>query len=313
MAEKKALRDVYGEVLVELGEKDPRVVVLDADLSKSTKTEKFAKKFPDRFFEMGIQEQDMMGAAAGLASTGKIPFASTFAIFAAGRAWEQVRLSIAYARFNVKIVATHGGIATGEDGASHQMTEDFATMGSIPGMVVLSPSDATSTRAAIYAAYRYDGPVYVRLVRPKAPIIYSEPFEMEIGDVKKLRDGSDVAIIATGLLVHEALKAASMLEEKGISVKLYDFITVKPLNDDALRDAASVKYGIVTCEDHVVWGGLGANVAARLAELGVPKPMRFVALNDVFGRSGSTEALYRHYGLTGEHIARKALELVENG
>ncbi len=313
MSEKKALRDVYGEVLVELGEKDPRVVVLDADLSKSTKTEKFAKRFPDRFFEMGIQEQNMMGTAAGLASTGKIPFASTFAIFAAGRAWEQVRLSIAYAKFNVKIVATHGGIATGEDGASHQMTEDFATMGAIPGMVVLSPSDATSTRAAIYAAYRYEGPVYVRLVRPKAPIIYEEPFDMEIGDVKKLREGSDVAIVATGLLVHEAIKAADMLEQQGISVKLYDFITVKPLNDEALRDAASARYGIVTCEDHVIWSGLGANIAARLAELGNPVPMRYIGLRDVFGRSGSTEALYEHYGLTARHIVEKALELVKNG
>ncbi len=310
MEEKKALRDAYGEVLVELGKKDPRVVVLDADLSKSTKTEKFAKRFPDRFFEMGIQEQDMMGAAAGLASTGKIPFASTFAIFAAGRAWEQVRLSIAYARFNVKIVATHAGIATGEDGASHQMTEDIATMGAIPGMVVLFPSDATSTRAAIYAAYRHNGPVYVRLVRPKAPVLYHEPFEMEIGDVKKLREGDDVALIATGLLVHEALKAAELLEERGVSAMVYDFITVKPINMEALKDAASAKYGIVTCEDHVVWGGLGANIAAGLAELGLLKPMKFVGLHDVFGKSGSYRDLYEHYGLTGKHIAEKALELV---
>ena len=310
MSEKKALRDAYGELLVELGKADPDVVVLDADLAKSTKTEKFAKIFPDRFFEMGIQEQNMMGAAAGLAAVGKKPFASTFAIFAGGRAWEQVRLSIAYAKFNVKIVATHGGIATGEDGASHQMTEDFATMGAIPGMKVLSPSDATSTRVAIKAAYRYQGPVYVRLVRPKVPVIYSDEFDFEIGNVKKLKEGSDIAIIATGLLVHEALKASKMLEDQGISVKLYDFITVKPLNDNALIDAASVKFGVITCEDHVQWGGLGANVAARLAELGMMKPMRFIAIKDKFGRSGKPDELYEAYGLSAKHIVAAAKELI---
>ena len=307
--EKKSLRKAFGEFLIEIGEKDERVVALAADLAKSTYTEMFKEKFPERHFEFGIQEQNMMGVAAGLASTGKIPFASTFAVFAAGRAYDQVRLSIAYARFNVKIVATHAGIATGEDGASHQMTEDVALMGAIPGMVVLSASDYYATKSVLQAAYEYDGPVYVRLIRPTAPVIYDDKFPFNIGEIKELKKGKDIALVSYGYTMHEAIKAVEVLESKGFSVGLYDFLTIKPIKDETVEELKDYR-AIVVIEDHVKWGGLGANLSLRMLEAGYTNPFEIVALNDVFGRSGSPEALYRHYGLDHESIVKKAEEIL---
>jgi len=307
--EKKSLRKAFGEFLIEIGQKDSRVVALAADLAKSTYTEMFKEKFPDRHFEFGIQEQNMMGVAAGLASIGKIPFASTFAVFAAGRAYDQVRLSIAYARFNVKIIATHAGLATGEDGASHQMTEDVALMGAIPGMVVLTASDYYSTKSVLYAAYKYDGPVYVRLIRPSAPVIYDSNLKFEIGDIVEVKKGSDVAIASYGFTIHEALKAAKTLEKKGISVGVYDFLTIKPLRMKHLEIFRNYK-ALVTVEDHVKWGGLGSNLTATLIEAGINLPMRIIAVNDVFGRSGSPEELYRYYGLDADSIVAKVEEIL---
>ncbi len=307
--EKKSLRKAFGEFLIEIGERDPRVVALAADLAKSTYTEMFKEKFPDRHFEFGIQEQNMMGVAAGLASTGKIPFASTFAVFAAGRAYDQVRLSIAYARFNVKIVATHAGLATGEDGASHQMTEDMALMGAIPGMVVLTASDYYSAKAVLRAAYEYDGPVYVRLIRPSAPVIYDSSLKFEIGDIIEIKKGKDVAIASCGFTVHESLKAAEILERKGVSVGVYDFLTVKPLKTDHLQMFKKYR-ALVTVEDHVKWGGLGSNLVAALGEAGINLSTRIIAVNDVFGRSGSPEELYRYYGLDAFSIVAKVEEIL---
>ncbi len=300
--EKKSLRKAFGEFLIEIGEKDPRVVALAADLAKSTYTEMFKEKFPDRHFEFGIQEQNMMGVAAGLAATGKIPFASTFAVFAAGRAYDQVRLSIAYANFNVKIVATHAGIATGEDGASHQMTEDIALMGAIPGMIVLSASDYYSTKSVLMAAYKHEGPVYVRLIRPSAPVIYKGVFRFKIGDIKKIKRGKDTAIVSYGYTLHKALEAANLLKKSGISAAVYDFLTIKPIEDKTIDELA--KYRVVfVVEDHVVWGGLGANLASEMSKLGIDTHVITIGIYDQFGHSGSPEDLYRVFGLDPESIA----------
>jgi transketolase len=251
------IRKAYGDFLVEIGE-DRRVVVLDADLGHSTNAAKFKEKYPERYIELGIQEQNMMGIAAGLAAVGLIPFTSSFAIFSAGRPWEQIRLSIAYSNFNVKIVATHAGIATGEDGASHQMSEDISLMSSIPGMVVLSPSDYFSAKSVLRAAYNYNGYVYVRLVRPSSPTIYSGEFDYEIGNAIKLREGKDISIISTGLPVHHVVKVSLEMEKEGIGVAVYDFLTVKPLDGEAIREAAKAKYGywwlrITLCGEDWVW------------------------------------------------------------
>ncbi len=291
---------------MEIGEKDPRVVALAADLAKSTYTEMFKERFPDRHFEFGIQEQNMMGVAAGLAATGKIPFASTFAVFAAGRAYDQVRLSIAYARFNVKIVATHGGLATGEDGASHQMTEDISLMGAIPGMIVLSASDYYSTKSVLMAAYEHTGPVYVRLVRPAAPVIYGGVFEFKIGDVKKVRDGNDVAIVSYGYTLHKALEAAELVRERGVDAAVYDFLTIKPIGARTLEELAGYERVFVV-EDHVVWGGLGANLAGELDRYGAKTRVVTLGIRDSFGHSGTPEDLYRLFGLDPESIAKNIL------
>ncbi len=307
--EKKSLRKAFGEFLIEIGERDPRVVALAADLAKSTQTEMFKARFPDRHFEFGIQEQNMMGVAAGLASTGKIPFASTFAVFAAGRAYDQVRLSIAYANFNVKIVATHAGLATGEDGASHQMTEDIALMGAIPGMVVLSASDYYSTKSVLLAAYQYVGPVYVRLIRPSTPVIYREIFDFKIGDVKKLKDGQDLAIVSYGYTLHKALEAAEKLREKKIGAAVYDFLTIKPITENVLTELGAYPH-IIVVEDHVKWGGLGANLSALLSESGYGTRVTIIGINDQFGRSGSPEDLYALYGLDTDSIVRKVEEIL---
>ncbi len=303
------IRKAYGDFLVEIGE-DRRVVVLDADLGHSTNAAKFKEKYPERYIELGIQEQNMMGIAAGLAAVGLIPFTSSFAIFSAGRPWEQIRLSIAYSNFNVKIVATHAGIATGEDGASHQMSEDISLMSSIPGMVVLSPSDYFSAKSVLRAAYKYNGYVYVRLVRPSSPTIYSGEFDYEIGNAIKLREGKDISIISTGLPVHHAVKVSLELEKEGIGVAVYDFLTVKPLDGEAIRDAAKAKYGILVVEDHVMWGGLGMAVSHFLAKERINVPINFINLGDSFGRSGKYEDLYKSFGLDAEGIKRKVLEIL---
>ena len=303
------IRKAYGDFLVEIGE-DRRVVVLDADLGHSTNAVKFKEKYPERYIELGIQEQNMMGIAAGLSAVGLIPFTSSFAIFSAGRPWEQIRLSIAYSNFNVKIVATHAGIATGEDGASHQMSEDISLMSSIPGMVVLSPSDYFSAKSVLRTAYKYNGYVYVRLVRPSSPTIYSGEFDYEIGNAIKLREGKDISIISTGLPVHHAVKVSLELEREGIGVAVYDFLTVKPLDGEAIRDAAKVKYGILVVEDHVMWGGLGMAVSHFLAEERIYVPINFINLGDSFGRSGKYEDLYKSFGLDAEGIKGKVLEIL---
>jgi transketolase len=303
------IRKAYGDFLLEIGE-DRRVVVLDADLGHSTNAVKFKEKYPERYIELGIQEQNMMGIAAGLSAVGLIPFTSSFAIFSAGRPWEQIRLSIAYSNFNVKIVATHAGIATGEDGASHQMSEDISLMSSIPGMVVLSPSDYFSAKSVLRTAYKYNGYVYVRLVRPSSPTIYSGEFDYEIGNAIKLREGKDISIISTGLPVHHAVKVFLELEKEGIGVAVYDFLTVKPLDGEAIRDAAKAKYGILVVEDHVMWGGLGMAVSHFLAKERIYVPINFINLGDSFGRSGKYEDLYKAFGLDAEGIKRKVLEIL---
>jgi len=303
------IRKAYGDFLVEIGE-DRRVVVLDADLGHSTNAVKFKEKYPERYIELGIQEQNMMGIAAGLSAVGLIPFTSSFAIFSAGRPWEQIRLSIAYSNFNVKIVATHAGIATGEDGASHQMSEDISLMSSIPGMVVLSPSDYFSAKSVLRTAYKYNGYVYVRLVRPSSPTIYSGEFDYEIGNAIKLREGKDISIISTGLPVHHAVKVSLELEREGIGVAVYDFLTVKPLDGEAIRDAAKAKYGILVVEDHVMWGGLGMAVSHFLAKERIYVPINFINLGDSFGRSGKYEDLYKSFGLDAEGIKGKVLEIL---
>jgi transketolase len=303
------IRKAYGDFLVEIGE-DRRVVVLDADLGHSTNAVKFKEKYPERYIELGIQEQNMMGIAASLSAVGLIPFTSSFAIFSAGRPWEQIRLSIAYSNFNVKIVATHAGIATGEDGASHQMSEDISLMSSIPGMVVLSPSDYFSAKSVLRTAYRYNGYVYVRLVRPSSPTIYSGEFDYEIGNAIKLREGKDISIISTGLPVHHAVKVSLELGKEGIGVAVYDFLTVKPLDGEAIRDAAKAKYGILVVEDHVMWGGLGMAVSHFLAKERINVPINFINLGDSFGRSGKYEDLYKSFGLDAEGIKGKVLEIL---
>jgi transketolase len=303
------IRKAYGDFLVEIGE-DRRVVVLDADLGHSTNAVKFKEKYPERYIELGIQEQNMMGIAAGLSAVGLIPFTSSFAIFSAGRPWEQIRLSIAYSNFNVKIVATHAGIATGEDGASHQMSEDISLMSSIPGMVVISPSDYFSAKSVLRTAYKYNGYVYIRLVRPSSPTIYSGEFDYEIGNAIKLREGKDISIISTGLPVHHAVKVSLELEKEGIGVAVYDFLTVKPLDGEAIRDAAKAKYGILVVEDHVMWGGLGMAVSHFLAKERIYVPINFINLGDSFGRSGKYEDLYKAFGLDAEGIKGKVLEIL---
>lgn len=307
---KIATRQSYGEALKELGQLHDDVVVLDADLANATKTEIFKKVLPDRHFDCGIAESDMMCVAAGLATTGLVPFASSFAMFAAGRAFEQVRNSIGYPHLNVKIGATHGGISVGEDGASHQCCEDFALMRSIPGMVVMSPADDVEAKAMVRAAYEHEGPVYMRFCRFAAPVIHDpDSFTFEIGKGEVLRDGTDVAIIANGLLVAEALEAAELLTEQGISARVIDMATIKPLDEELVLKAARECGKIVTCEEHSVIGGLGEAVCAVIAKHGLPCPVERVGVNDEFGHSGSAEELLKQFGLSGEHIADVARQM----
>ncbi|MBR2707231.1 MAG: transketolase family protein [Mogibacterium sp.] len=305
---KIATRESYGNALAELGREHDNVVVLDADLAGATKTSTFKKEFPDRHFDCGIAEGNMMAVAAGLASMGMVPFASTFAMFAAGRAFEQVRNSIGYPHLNVKIGATHGGISVGEDGASHQCCEDFALMRSIPGMTVICPADDVEARAAVKAAYEFEGPVYLRFGRSGVPVFHDESrFRFEIGKGEVLQDGNDVAIIATGLMVGEALKAAEDLKAEGISARVINMATIKPLDEELVLSAALECGRIVTCEEHSVIGGLGEAVCSLLAEKH-PAPVRRIGVNDEFGHSGPAADLLKDFGLSAENIVKTVKE-----
>ena len=302
---KVATRDGYGNALVELGQKNPNVLVLDADLAAATKTGGFKKAFPDRFFDTGIAESNMMGVAAGLATTGYTVFASSFAMFSAGRAFEQVRNTIAYPHLNVKIGATHAGISVGEDGASHQCCEDIALMRSIPGMVIINPADDIEARAAVFAAAEHDGPVYMRFGRLAVPRIFDENYKFEIGKAVTLREGTDVTIIATGLMVNEAIEAAKELEAEGISVELINMHTIKPLDAEAVVAAAKKTGCIVTAEEHNVIGGLGDAVCDAVCNE-YPVPVVKVGVEDTFGKSGPAVDLLHIYGLDAKNIAEKA-------
>lgn len=310
MAEKIATREAYGAALAEFGEKY-NFVVLDADLSKSTKTDTFKKKFPDRFFNMGIAEANMMSTAAGIASCGKTVFASTFAMFAAGRAFEQIRNSIGYTGLNVKIGATHAGISVGEDGATHQCIEDLALMRAIPGMTVISPADAVESRAAVHAAILHDGPVYLRFGRLAVPVIFdTATYKFELGKGIVLSEGEDVTLVATGLLLHEAIRAAEILKEEGISAEIINIHTIKPFDVELLASSARKTGAVVTCEEHNIIGGLGSATAEALCE-NCPVPMTRIGIKDKFGKSGKPAPLLKMYELTADDIARAAKEVIK--
>ncbi|MBE6978344.1 MAG: transketolase family protein [Ruminococcaceae bacterium] len=302
---KIATRDSYGKALAELGAEYENLVVLDADLAGATKTAVFQKAFPHRFFDCGIAEANMVCMAAGLATTGLVPFASSFAMFAAGRAFEQIRNSVGYPHLNVKIGATHGGISVGEDGASHQCCEDFAVMRTIPGMVVMSPADDVEARAMVKAAYHHVGPVYMRFGRAAVPVVHEEGMHFEIGKGEVLRDGKDVAIIANGLMVYEALVAAQELADAGIDAMVINMATIKPLDEELVISAAKKCGKIITCEEHSIIGGLGEAVCGVLSEK-LPTPVRRIGVNDVFGESGPAAALLKKYGLSAENIVAVA-------
>ena len=298
---KKATREAYGEALVELGKINENVVVLDADLSGSTKTSMFKKAFPERHFNVGIAEADLIGTAAGFAACGKTAFASTFAMFAAGRAFEQIRNTVAYPKLNVKIAPTHAGISVGEDGGSHQSVEDIAIMRAIPGMVVLSPADAVETKKMVFAAAEYDGPVYIRMGRLNVPVLFDDNYDFQIGIANTLRDGKDVTIASTGLMTAEALKAAEELEKEGISVRVINVGTIKPLDGETILKAAEETKFIVTAEEHSVIGGLGSAVSEFLSEVH-PTKVKKVGIYDKFGQSGTGEELLQKYELTTEKL-----------
>ena len=306
--EKKATRESYGAALAELGEKYD-FVVLDADLAEATKTCVFKKKFPERFFDCGIAEGNMMSVAAGIAATGKAVFASTFAMFAAGRAFEQIRNSIGYPHLNVKIGATHAGITVGEDGATHQCNEDIALMRTIPGMTIINPADAVEARAAVEAALAIDGPVYMRFGRFACPIFNGEDYKFEVGKGVVLADGTDVTLVATGYMVHLALEAREMLAADGISARVINIHTVKPIDAALITKAAKETGAVVTAEEHNIIGGLGSAVAEVLVE-NAPVPMKRVGVEDTYGRSGTVPALLEAYGLTSKHIYEEAKKAV---
>ena len=309
---KIATRQGYGEGLRELGAAHGDVVVFDADLAGSTQTKMFRDAFPDRHFNCGIAEGNMMAVAAGAAAMGMTAFASSFAMFAAGRAYEQVRNSIGYPRLNVKIGATHGGISVGEDGASHQCLEDFALMRAIPGMVVMSPADAVEARAMVKAAYEHQGPVYMRFGRFPVPVFHDEDaFRFQIGRGEVMREGADVAIIANGLLVAEAVEAGELLADRGISARVINMATIKPLDEEIVLKAAEECGKIITCEEHSVIGGLGEAVCSLLSEKR-PTPVRRIGVNDVFGHSGPAAALLEQFGLCAANIAHVAEEFAKN-
>jgi transketolase len=299
---KIATRESYGRALTELGREHEDIVVMDADLAGSTKSGMFQKEFPDRFFDVGIAEANMTGIAAGLAASGKVPFISSFAMFATGRAYEQIRNSVAYPHLNVKICASHAGISVGEDGATHQCIEDIALMRIIPGMTVINPADDVEAKAAVRAAFEMDGPVYLRFGRLAVPVVYDEGTEITLGKAILAREGSDHTVIACGLMVNEALQAAETLEKEGISVRVLDMHTLKPLDEEAIVRAATETKSIITAEEHSVIGGLGAAVASVVARR-CPTKVSMVGVQDRFGQSGKPEELKKEYQLTAEDIA----------
>ena len=312
MSETKATRAAYGEMLVELAEKYPELVVLDADLSSATMTKSFAKAYPDRFLDMGIAEANMIGVAAGLSTCGKKPFANSFAMFTAGRAYEQVRNSVAYPHLNVKCVGSHGGLSVGEDGATHQCLEDLALMSAIPGMTVVNPCDGNEMRQAVLALIEYNGPAYLRLGRMAVETVTDtiDGYKFELGKAAMLRDGKDVTIAATGLMVQRALAAAELLSGEGVSARVLDFHTIKPLDGEALLAAAKETGCIVTTEEHSIMGGLGSAVAGFIGEH-CPVPVVRHGVNDEFGRSGKAEQVLEAYGLTPAGIATKVKKALE--
>lgn len=309
MVDMIATRDAYGDALKELGELNTNIVVLDADLSGSTKTGVFKKSYPDRFINVGIAEQNLIGTAAGLAAAGKVPFASTFAMFASGRAFEIIRNSVCYPNLNVKIAATHAGLTVGEDGATHQALEDISIMRSLPNMVVLNPADAVETRQCIKLAAEHNGPVYIRLGRSKTPVIFDESYKFEIGKGVELKEGSDIAIIATGIMVGKALEASEELAKLGINARVINISTIKPIDTDIIVKAAKETKGIVTVEEHSIIGGLGSAVAEVVVENHPTKVLR-IGTMDKFGESGDGNDLLEKYGLTVENIVKKAKEIL---
>jgi transketolase len=307
--ETRNTRDAYGDALLELGESDPRIVVMDADLAKSTQSERFKLRFPERFIDCGVAEQNLMATAAGIATTGKIVFASTFAIFATGRAYDQVRNTIAYSNLNVKICASHGGITVGEDGSSHQALEDVALMRNLPRMKVVVPADYYEAREAVKAVAYLEGPAYIRLGRPKVPVLFAEGYRFQLGKAVLMRPGRDATVLACGFMVHQALEAAEELSREGIEAEVLNVHTVKPLDGEGILESASRTGRVVTCEDHSVSGGLGGAVAELLAEE-MPLPMRRIGIRDSFGVSGTVEELLEHYGLSARHIAGAIREFI---
>ena len=298
---KKATRQSYGEALLELGKENKNVVVFDADLSTATKTELFAKEFPDRFFDMGIAEQNMISTAAGMATCGKIAYASTFAVFAAGRAYDQIRNSVCYPKLNVKICATHAGVTVGEDGATHQMLEDISMMRTLPNMTVISTSDDTETKWAVKEISKINGPVYLRLSRPATPVIYDENQKFEIGKAIQIGDGTDATIFATGVTVSEALKAQEQLKQKGINVRVVDIHTIKPIDRDMIIKCAKETKKLISIEDHNIIGGLGSAISEVLTEE-YPTKLIKLGINDTFGKSGNAVELMKYFGITAEKI-----------
>ncbi len=301
MTQQVSMRETYGETLVELGKENPDIVVLDADLSQSTMTKFFAGEFPSRFFDCGIAEQNMVGIAAGLAASGKTPFASTFAVFAPGRCFDQLRMSIAQPRLNVKLVSTHGGISVGEDGTSHHSIEDLSLICSLPGFTVIVPADAIETAQAVRVAAASYGPFYIRLCRPKVPLVYNEDYRFNLGKAVTMRQGKDATIIAIGLMVSAALEAAENLRREGIDCRVLNMPTIKPIDEAAIIRAAAETGAIVTAEDHLEHGGLGSIIAQVIAR-NSPVPMEFVAIKDTFAKSGKPAELLQRYGLTAKDI-----------
>ncbi len=310
MSDKMATRQAYGEALIELGKEREDIIVLDADLSKSTMTVGFSKEFSDRFFNMGIAEQNLMGTAAGLAASGKTVFASSFAMFAAGRAFEIVRNAVCYPSLNVKICATHAGVTVGEDGASHQAIEDIALMRALPNMIIINPSDPVSAKKAIFKAAEYKGPVYVRLGRVKVPFIYKDDLEFEIGKGICLKEGNQAAVIATGIMVHEAVKAAEILEAENIRIRVIDMHTIKPVDEKIIIKAAKETGAVITAEEHNIMGGLGSAVAEVVVKHH-PVKMKMIGIQDTFGESGKPDELMKKYNITSEDIVKAVKEIIK--
>lgn len=300
---KKATRQSYGEALLELGKENEKVVVFDADLSAATKTNLFAKEFPERFFDMGIAEQNMISTAAGISTTGKIPYASTFAVFAAGRAYDQIRNSVCYPKLNVKICATHAGITVGEDGATHQMIEDISLMRTLPNMTVISTSDDAQTKWAVKEISKINGPVYLRLSRVATPAIYDENQKFEIGKAVQIGDGTDATVFATGVTVSEAIKAQEALEEKGINIRVVDIHTIKPIDKETIIRCAKETKKLISIEDHNVIGGLGSAISEVLTDE-YPVKLTRLGINDTFGKSGKADELMKFFGITWEEIVK---------